>query len=915
MTERSDVRAAPQWSPDVLDLLDALASAQTEGAVLEWLLDAARRSLLAPAAQVWWPDRDGLPLTLAASSGAADFDVGTTLAAAVWHRREALYLDDLSALPDQPETGVAARPGAAAALPLPGAPPAGVLTVIYSEPHPFSWSERRVLSVLLQQAGAALVRLQQAGQELGQHHQPADALRAFVQFTERVASSTDVPVLAEQAIEVLRASLGEVSVGYYEADGDFWTARVLSQDPFMRRSLQTRLHFPRAAPGLQRAFETNAPLSYSHMQPQEGDETGEASYETGAVYPYSSGGEPKSWLGIGRVGAQLWTEAELDIFKAVGRSLGLALERAEQTRQLEERQALLEEERAALDAFVTFTEAVGTETDLLLLAAHARDVLNATVPELHIMYYTLDDQQWQPRVVSGHATVAPLPLETPGFAEALWTRSPVTVSGWNGGESARVVSEPHGNGALYPYFWQGRPFGLLAAGTRHSRHWTPRARATFMAVARSLALALERAATAETLQVQNAELLAQTQALEAFAQLTSDLGVQRDPYALIRRAQEVALSLLPDGFAAYYEPQDQRWTLRSQVGERGHAGLEAAVQGGLEWELTPTLTIPWSSGRPLYQQHYHPDTDGIVETAGVVQAVASLPLLLHGQPTGVFAVAQFGPRLWNASERAMLEGVTTSLGLALERAQGLMQLAQRSAELEHSNAALTAANEELEGFTYSVSHDLRTPVRHVMGFADLALREVRGTPNSKVERYLNVIHDAATRMNTLIDGMLTLSRMGRQDLRLGPVNLDLLVRQAQHDVRAEFPAQPVEWQVAPLPVVWGDSDTLQQVITNLLSNAVKYSQTRPLSVVKVEVQEGADGWTISVGDNGVGFDPAYQHKLFVVFQRLHNYQDFQGTGVGLATVRRIVLRHGGQVFAEGRPGEGATFSFTLPRHG
>ncbi|ULH17503.1 ATP-binding protein (plasmid) [Deinococcus sp. KNUC1210] len=335
---------------------------------------------------------------------------------------------------------------------------------------------------------------------------------------------------------------------------------------------------------------------------------------------------------------------------------------------------------------------------------------------------------------------------------------------------------------------------------------------------------------------------------------------------------------------------------------------------GLPFEA-PTLSLPWTTGTPLYQDHYAQGADTPAEIIRHVHAAASLRLHVHGVPVGILGIGLFDQRHWNSADRAVLETTISSLGLALERAQGLAELATRTTELEQSNQDLYAANEELEAFTYSASHDLRTPVRHVMGFAELALKALERGQYDKVAQHLEVVKQAAVRMTSLIDGMLILSRSGRQELSVQWTDLNALVAQAQRDVAAEFSQQPVQWHIEPLPRVQGDPLLLQQVLTNLLSNAVKYSGRRELSEIRVWAEEQPAEWTIHVQDNGVGFDARYARKLFGIFQRLHHERDFRGTGIGLATVRRIVLKHGGRVSAESQGEGGATFSFTLPRPG
>ena len=281
--------------------------------------------------------------------------------------------------------------------------------------------------------------------------------------------------------------------------------------------------------------------------------------------------------------------------------------------------------------------------------------------------------------------------------------------------------------------------------------------------------------------------------------------------------------------------------------------------------------------------------------------------------TGIFGLRLMASRPWSNTDRAVLESVLRSLSVALERAESVSQLAERSRDLERSNSELQGVNEELEAFAYSVSHDLRTPVRHIRGFNGLLRTALPLEKGSKPDRYLGVIEDAAVRMDTLIDAMLELSRTSRQPLRVEPLDLNALLASVQTELEPEVSGRRVEWGISMLPRVWADQTTLRQVLSNLLSNALKYTRTREAAIIEVWAEEQPDSWLIHVRDNGVGFEPRYAGKLFGVFQRLHRPEDFEGVGVGLANVRRIVLRHGGQVYADAVPDLGATFSFSLPR--
>jgi light-regulated signal transduction histidine kinase (bacteriophytochrome) len=199
------------------------------------------------------------------------------------------------------------------------------------------------------------------------------------------------------------------------------------------------------------------------------------------------------------------------------------------------------------------------------------------------------------------------------------------------------------------------------------------------------------------------------------------------------------------------------------------------------------------------------------------------------------------------------------------------------------------------------------------GFSDLLMQHARGTLDEKGMRYLTTISASAKNMGRLIDDLLALSRMGRTQMQSDTVELDGLVREVRSELEGVDPARRIEWRIEPLPTVHGDRGLLKLAFMNLLANAVKYSRSRENAVIEIGTRPGDHEDVIHVRDNGVGFDMKYQHKLFGVFQRLHRDDEFEGTGIGLATVRRIVGRHGGRTWAEGALAQGATFYMALPR--
>jgi PAS domain S-box-containing protein len=238
---------------------------------------------------------------------------------------------------------------------------------------------------------------------------------------------------------------------------------------------------------------------------------------------------------------------------------------------------------------------------------------------------------------------------------------------------------------------------------------------------------------------------------------------------------------------------------------------------------------------------------------------------------------------------------------------------QRERDAAHASE-LAIVNQELEAFSYSVSHDLRAPLRHIHGYVEMLQRVTDGQLSEKATHYLKTITDASEEMGQLIDDLLAFSRVGRVEIRTTSVQLGALVTDVIRSLEMATRDRPIDWQIASLPPVLGDASLLKQVLANLIGNAVKYSRRRDPATIEIGCAgEEAERFVLFVRDNGVGFDMQYAHKLFGVFQRLHRSEEFEGTGIGLATVRRIVTRHGGRVWAEGAVDNGATVYFTLER--
>jgi PAS domain S-box-containing protein len=243
------------------------------------------------------------------------------------------------------------------------------------------------------------------------------------------------------------------------------------------------------------------------------------------------------------------------------------------------------------------------------------------------------------------------------------------------------------------------------------------------------------------------------------------------------------------------------------------------------------------------------------------------------------------------------------------------EICQLNDELGKRTAALEASNKELEAFAYSISHDLRAPVRHIAGYTELLQKHASSILDEKSHRYIITILESAKRMGTLIDDLLAFSKIGRAEARETTVSLEELVKEVLGEVQPETDGRNIDWKIGALPDLYGDRSMLRLALINFISNAVKFTRTRSQAEIEIGcLEKDKDGPIVFIKDNGVGFDMKYANKLFGVFQRLHPTEAFEGTGIGLATVQRIIHRHGGRVWAEGLEDRGATFFFSIPGH-
>jgi len=352
------------------------------------------------------------------------------------------------------------------------------------------------------------------------------------------------------------------------------------------------------------------------------------------------------------------------------------------------------------------------------------------------------------------------------------------------------------------------------------------------------------------------------------------------------------LSQFPNGAVLLFD-RDLRYRLAEGQGLQQVGLSKAGLEGRTIWEALPAETS--AAIEPAYRA------------------------ALAGQATS-FEIP-FGGRHYSVhvSPLAGAPGETLGMVVSLDitaRKQAQDDVLRLNAELERKVAEATAANQELEAFSYSVSHDLRAPIRHINGFVDMLRRRLGTGLDETAQRHLQTIARASRHMGELIDDLLAFSRMGRGELIQARVSLGSLAREVIESLRPEMDGRSIEWKVDGLPDVTGDPAMLRIVLTNLVGNAVKYTRPRTRALIEIGPAAGAPGEVVLfVKDNGVGFEMKYADKLFGVFQRLHRSEEFEGTGIGLATVRRIVHRHGGRTWAEASVDGGATFYVALPAPG
>jgi signal transduction histidine kinase len=313
-----------------------------------------------------------------------------------------------------------------------------------------------------------------------------------------------------------------------------------------------------------------------------------------------------------------------------------------------------------------------------------------------------------------------------------------------------------------------------------------------------------------------------------------------------------------------------------------------------------------------------PDNQGVDTFTRMRAAAPSIPNIVL---TGLADEALGNMTVRDGAQDYLIKGdsdaklLARSIRYAIERERGESEVRSAKETLERRVAErtseLASVNAELESFTYSVSHDLRAPIRQIDGFSRLLMEQFESDLDPKARHYLQRIRDSTQHMGRLVDDLLRLAQVGRQDVHARRASLDTLVEGVVADLQSDIGDREIEWRIAPLPTVECDPGLMKVAFTNLVANAVKYTRPRRPAIIEIGQVPGDGLPVVFVRDNGVGFDMRYADRLFGVFQRLHRSEEFEGTGVGLATVQRIVHKHGGEIWAESAPDRGASFFFTI----
>ena len=467
--------------------------------------------------------------------------------------------------------------------------------------------------------------------------------------------------------------------------------------------------------------------------------------------------------------------------------------------------------------------------------------------------------------------------------------------------------------AVFPIKSKSRTVGTISCIGKNPRHLTPSEKQLIESMASQIGVAVE-----------NASLYRESQRREEIQGLLKELSqdiTSLEINRLLKKLTEKVRGLFHVDIVDVRVLEGKSWRLKCLSGidlDAMPTSRTGILQGRSGWIARNRKVLML----PDINQGVGIASGKTLERLGV-RGYLGAPLFSRGgEVVGVLRALSYQPREFTGEEMELLQQLANGTAIAVENARLFQQIQQKSGEIRKLNedleqrvfqrtAELETANKELEAFSYSVSHDLRAPLRAIDGFSRILLEDYVLQLAPEAQRYLHLVRDNAQQMGRLIDDLLAFARMSRQALSKQPVVLGDLLHQVINDLRSEQTGRHIEIDIGDLPVCQADPNMLKLVFVNLLSNAFKFTRRREVAVIQVGFETINGDNILFVKDNGVGFDMQYAGKLFGVFQRLHRAEEYEGTGVGLATVDRIIQRHGGRVWAEASVDHGATFYFNL----
>ncbi|UQN10839.1 ATP-binding protein [Deinococcus sp. QL22] len=456
--------------------------------------------------------------------------------------------------------------------------------------------------------------------------------------------------------------------------------------------------------------------------------------------------------------------------------------------------------------------------------------------------------------------------------------------------------------ATLPMFLDDQPLGVIVLDFKEPHHFSPAERHFLKILSAQCAIALGRTRLLDDLERQVAtrtrQLENQARAQEAFVAFTEAVGTNTDLLALAQQAITVLRARFHDATIVYYTRDGDLWKAQAWSEDLSEA-LVVSLTAGLP-SSTPLIRRAINAGTAVFTNGWDAEQEQI-EHSEAYSTAAGFPLTVDDEIRHLVLFGLKDTPRWTERDQSLVRAVGRSLTLAVERAHGVAQLAQRTQELERSNT-------ELEQFAYIASHDLQAPIRAVTSFAGIIHKRYGDSLDERGQLYLRQIMESGEHMKRLVDDLLAFSRVHTEQQPLLPTDAENVF----DAVASRLQTSGVTLIRSALPVVQTDGQQLDQLLQNLISNGLKYRREGVVPEVEVTAQRDGAWWRFAVSDNGIGIEPQYYERIFEIFQRLHGRESYEGTGIGLAVCKKIVERHGGQLWLESVPGKGSTFFFTLP---